>query len=76
MWLYSVNFSSSAYKTAIIVKGMFKISGHFAQMIWKNSQELGMGLARSKNGRVIVVANYNPRGNYIGQFAENVPRPR
>jgi len=51
-------------------------SGHFTQMIWKNSQELGMGLARSKNGRVIIVANYNPRGNYIGQFAENVPRPR
>jgi hypothetical protein len=55
---------------------MFKISGHFTQMIWKDSQELGMGLARSKNGRVIVVANYNPRGNYIGQFAVNVPRPR
>ncbi|XP_021917536.1 protein PRY1-like isoform X2 [Zootermopsis nevadensis] len=51
-------------------------SGHFTQMIWKNSQELGMGLARSKNGRVLIVANYNPRGNYIGQFAVNVPRPR
>lgn len=51
-------------------------SGHFTQMIWKNSEELGMGLARSKNGRVLIVANYNPRGNYIGQFAANVPRPR
>lgn len=50
-------------------------SGHFSQMIWKESKELGMGFARSKNGRTIIVANYHPRGNYIGQFAENVPRP-
>ncbi|XP_034254783.1 uncharacterized protein LOC117653301 isoform X1 [Thrips palmi] len=50
-------------------------SGHFSQMIWKESKELGMGFARSKNGRTIIVANYHPRGNYIGQFADNVPRP-
>ncbi|XP_067001116.2 uncharacterized protein [Anabrus simplex] len=50
-------------------------SGHFTQMIWKGSKELGMGIARSKNGRVLIVANYNPRGNYLGQFTENVPRP-
>lgn len=50
-------------------------SGHFSQMIWKESKELGLGMARSKNGRTLIVANYHPRGNYIGQFAENVPRP-
>ena len=44
-------------------------------MIWKESKELGMGMARSKNGRTLIVANYHPRGNYIGKFAENVPRP-
>ncbi|XP_063240497.1 uncharacterized protein LOC134541189 isoform X2 [Bacillus rossius redtenbacheri] len=51
-------------------------SGHFTQMIWKGSEELGMGMAKGKNGRTLVVANYNPRGNMIGQFAANVPRPR
>nr|CAD7569377.1 unnamed protein product [Timema californicum] len=51
-------------------------SGHFTQMIWKGSQELGIGLAKSKNGRTLIVANYHPRGNCIGQFAVNVPRPR
>ncbi|XP_049857672.1 uncharacterized protein LOC126340742 isoform X2 [Schistocerca gregaria] len=50
-------------------------SGHFSQMIWRSSKELGMGIARSKNGRAIIVANYNPRGNYIGQFVSNVPKP-
>jgi len=55
---------------------MFKISGHFTQMIWRNSTELGMGMARDQTGKVIIVANYNPPGNYIGQFAQNVPMPR
>jgi hypothetical protein len=54
----------------------FKISGHFSQVVWRNSTELGMGMARDRSGKVIVVANYNPPGNYIGQFAQNVSRPR
>ena len=45
-------------------------------MIWKNSKEVGIGKARDQNGKVIVVANYSPPGNYIGQFRENVPYPR
>ncbi|KAF4518471.1 hypothetical protein B566_EDAN006476 [Ephemera danica] len=48
---------------------------HFSQMIWKASRELGLGVARGKNGRVFVVANYHPRGNVVGQFVANVPRP-
>jgi hypothetical protein len=55
---------------------VFKISGHFSQMVWKNSTELGIARARDQNGKVIVVANYNPPGNYIGQFTQNVPMPR
>jgi hypothetical protein len=45
-------------------------------VVWKNSTELGMGMARDQTGKVIVVANYNPPGNYIGQFTQNVTRPR
>jgi len=55
---------------------MFKISGHFSQMVWKNSTELGMAMARDHTGKVIVVANYNPHGNFIGQFRQNVFAPR
>jgi hypothetical protein len=54
----------------------FKISGHFSQLVWKNSLELGMGMARDQTGKVVVVANYYPPGNCIGQFAQNVPMPR
>uniref|UniRef100_A0A6P7GVH5 Golgi-associated plant pathogenesis-related protein 1-like n=1 Tax=Diabrotica virgifera virgifera TaxID=50390 RepID=A0A6P7GVH5_DIAVI len=49
---------------------------HFTQVIWKESKELGIGMAKNKRGQTYVVANYSPRGNYIGQFVENVPRPR
>jgi len=55
---------------------MFNISGHFSQVVWKNSKELGMGMAKDQSGKFIVVANYNPPGNYRGQYVQNVTRPR
>lgn len=49
-------------------------TGHFSQVIWKKTRELGVGFAKSK-GRVVVVTNYYPPGNYVGNFAECVPPP-
>lgn len=46
-------------------------TGHFSQLIWKGSQKLGIAYAQ-KNGDVYVVANYDPPGNYHGQFNDNV----
>lgn len=54
-------------------KGMFK-AGHFSQMVWKSSKELGVGVAKTKKGKVLVVCNYDPRGNVVGQFNSNVMR--
>uniref|UniRef100_A0AAG5DD05 SCP domain-containing protein n=1 Tax=Anopheles atroparvus TaxID=41427 RepID=A0AAG5DD05_ANOAO len=48
-------------------------TGHFTQVIWKDSRELGVGVARNRSGQVFVVANYDPPGNYIGSFSKNVP---
>lgn len=47
-------------------------SGHFTQVIWKGSRELGVGVAKSRNGQIFVVAWYTPPGNYIGSFKDNV----
>lgn len=44
-------------------------AGHYTQMVWKNTKEVGMGMTQCSNGRIIVVANYNPPGNYLGQKA-------
>merc|ERR1711865_109069 len=48
-------------------------TGHFTQVVWKDSQR--MGAARSPNG-LYIVANYEPAGNFMGQNPNNVFRPR
>lgn len=46
-------------------------AGHFSQVVWKDSKEMGVGMA-TKGGKCIVVANYTPAGNYIGMYQDNV----
>jgi hypothetical protein len=41
---------------------------HYTQMIWKNTKEVGLGMATCPNGNVVIVANYNPAGNFSGEF--------
>ncbi|VDD74129.1 unnamed protein product [Mesocestoides corti] len=57
--------------------GVDQIScGHFSQVVWKETKSIGMGLARTEDGQVIVaVAHYRPPGNVSGQWAANVPYP-
>lgn len=43
--------------------------------MWRSSTELGVGMARNRNGEVYVVCNYNPAGNFLGSFMENVLPP-
>jgi uncharacterized protein YkwD len=50
-------------------------TGHFTQVVWKGTEELGCGKAQSSSGGVYVVCNYSPPGNYKGRFQENVPPP-
>jgi hypothetical protein len=47
-------------------------TGHFTQMVWDASKEIGVGKAHSKDGRVFVVCNYYPPGNVLGKFRDNV----
>ena len=53
----------------------FRSTGHFTQVVWKGSKELGIARASDNKGRIYVVANYAPAGNFIGDFAANVSRP-
>uniref|UniRef100_A0A0K0FXA7 CAP domain-containing protein (inferred by orthology to a human protein) n=1 Tax=Strongyloides venezuelensis TaxID=75913 RepID=A0A0K0FXA7_STRVS len=48
-------------------------TGHFTQLVWRDSKRAGFGVAVSADGRrVFVVCKYTPPGNYAGEFKENV----
>lgn len=49
-------------------------TGHFTQVIWTDSTQLGVGVSKNSKGQVFVVCNYDPPGNYVGQYAEKVPK--
>jgi len=49
-------------------------TGHFSQIVWRESTHLGVGLAQ-KDGKIIVVGNYSPAGNIVGRHVTNVPPP-
>ena len=34
--------------------------GHFTQLVWKNSKEVGFGVAKANDGSFYAVANYFP----------------
>lgn len=44
-------------------------TGHYTQMVWRQTTHVGMGQATCENGSVIIVANYNPMGNMRGEMA-------
>ncbi|XP_066436116.1 uncharacterized protein [Eleutherodactylus coqui] len=49
-------------------------TGHFTQVVWKDSKEVGVGVATDGNGLFFVVGQYNPAGNITnpGYFERNV----
>lgn len=54
--------------------GFSSATGHFTQVVWKSSLTFGFG-AITIDGFTAGVGLYNPPGNYLGQFPENVLPP-
>jgi len=42
--------------------------GHFTQMVWHESQQVGCAIAVCPDQSQIWACNYHPRGNYIGEW--------
>ncbi len=62
--------------------GFSSATGHFTQVVWKSSTQLGCGAARgtktmngTKFNAFYVVCHYIPAGNVQGQFPANVLKP-
>lgn len=47
-------------------------TGHFTQVVWKSTKQVGCGLAQCEGG-ALLVCNYSPAGNLEGAYPENVP---
>ena len=46
------------------------VCGHYTQIVWRKSTQLGCGVASCKNGGFttdIWICNFAPAGNYVGQ---------
>ena len=48
------------------------VVGHFTQLVWKDSTQLGIGVAKSAKNSIYVVANYHPGGNFNSNELNNV----
>ena len=46
-------------------------TGHFTQVVWKNTKRVGCALSR-KGDHVVVVCRYDPPGNFLGLFETQV----
>lgn len=57
------------YKHGPISDANWPAAGHYTQMVWKNTTQVGFGVANCSGGEIIIVANYNPPGNYWGEKA-------
>ena len=57
------------YKHARLSNENWQGCGHYTQMVWKTSTMVGLGVATCENGAMIIVANYDPPGNFMGAWA-------
>ena len=51
-----------------------KGTGHFTQMVWKETQKIGFSYCKLKNGKSIFLVLYYPIGNEIFKFKKNVEK--
>ena len=55
------------------------VIGHFTQVVWKNSKQIGCAIAQGNwsgyRNSYYVCCNYFPGGNILGQYTKNVDKP-
>jgi hypothetical protein len=56
-----------AYHGETIDNSNFKAFGHYTQMVWRGTTQVGCGGTWGSDGKYTFVCRYNPSGNVIGQ---------
>ncbi|KNZ33204.1 MAG: hypothetical protein AD742_07660 [Methylibium sp. NZG] len=54
------------YRGGVLTEANFAPAGHYTQMVWRQTTQLGCGQAICK-GTLIVACNYSPAGNVLGR---------
>jgi pathogenesis-related protein 1 len=57
------------YKHVPLTIPVIPAVGHYTQMVWKNTTKVGIGQTSCPSGAIIIVGNYDPPGNFLGQKA-------
>jgi uncharacterized protein YkwD len=76
-------FPSNAYGQANPDMGGFEEWGHFSQLVWASTQEVGCASYLCPAGTIVssmqswfTVCNYKPAGNMGGAYGQNIHRPQ
>ena len=62
-WYSEIEF----YTHGEISSSNWSKTGHYTQMVWKNTSQVGIAVAKCSDGAIIIVANYDPAGNFMGE---------
>jgi pathogenesis-related protein 1 len=57
------------YKHGPLTNDNWADAGHYTQMVWKSTTQVGIAQVTCKGGEILIVANYDPPGNYMGDSA-------
>ncbi|MBI1769182.1 MAG: SCP-like extracellular [Bacteroidetes bacterium] len=57
------------YKHGPLTNSNWYNTGHYTQIVWKNTTKVGIAQATCPTGAIIIVGNYDPPGNYMGEKA-------
>jgi hypothetical protein len=66
LWYEEIELYS--YSPILSGENDFYKIGHYTQMVWKSTTEVGMAMAVSASGKTYVAARYSPAGNYVGEY--------
>lgn len=58
--------ATCGYRGEAINNQNFNCVGHYTQIVWRNSKEVGCGAARTADGTSFWVCRYHPAGNIVG----------
>ncbi|MBK6285827.1 MAG: SCP-like extracellular [Draconibacterium sp.] len=62
-WYSEIEF----YTHGEISSSNWSKTGHYTQMVWKKTSQVGIAVAKCSDGAIIIVANYDPAGNFMGE---------